>query len=321
MPSPGTFHITVEPHENGKRLDAFLSDSFDDCSRSFLSHLIQSNFITVDGTARKPAYRVQTHNRVAVVIPPPEPSRLVPEALHLDVLHDEADLLVLNKAPGVVVHPAPGHAAGTIVNALLHRYPDIGPIGAERRPGIVHRLDKDTSGVMLVAKTATAHAHLTRQFARRRVGKTYLALVYGVPAEPRGSVVLSIGRHPSDRKRMSVASRRARKAETAWEVRERYDGISLLALTLKTGRTHQARVHCAAMGHPIVGDPVYGRRKAPKTLPPAVSAAIRECRRQMLHAWRLTFHHPSRHCEVAFEAPLASDMATLIDNLRTHSQR
>jgi 23S rRNA pseudouridine1911/1915/1917 synthase len=316
MPSPGIFRIHVEPTETGQRLDALIATRIDDCSRSLAAHLIHGGWITVNGAVRKPGYRVHTGDRIDGRIPPPESARVEPEAIELDILYEDGDLVVVNKQPGIVVHPAPGHPSGTLVNALLHHCPAIGPIGFEHRPGIVHRLDKDTSGVLVIAKNAKAHTYLTRQFANRTVHKIYLALVLGQMPQARGKIELSLGRHPTDRKRISTRTRRPRMAVTTWQVRENFGEISLLELVLKTGRTHQARVHVAAIGHPIIGDPVYGRRKSLQGLSKPVRDLSHDIQRQMLHAWRLTCLHPLSSQPIQFEAPIPADMRILIDKLR-----
>jgi 23S rRNA pseudouridine1911/1915/1917 synthase len=245
-----------------------------------------------------------------------------PEFILIEIIYQDDQIVVINKPPGLVVHPAPGHADGTLVNALLHHCPDLGAIGGEVRPGIVHRLDKDTSGTMVIAKNSAAHEELSRQFKAREVEKKYLALVYGTPQSDTGSVRLPIGRHPVDRKRMSTTTRKGRDAETTWQVCERFPGITLLELNLKTGRTHQIRVHCAAIGHPVVGDPVYRPRKLfadsgslLAEIPPPVVSALKSISRQMLHAWRLSFTHPSEKILLAFESPMPPDMADVIDLL------
>jgi 23S rRNA pseudouridine1911/1915/1917 synthase len=219
-----------------------------------------------------------------------------------------------------VVHPAPGHACGTLVNALLNHCPDLGGIGAELRPGIVHRLDKDTSGTLVVAKNAVAIDNLSAQFKNRSVRKDYLALVRGEMAADSGAIRLPIGRHPEDRKRMSTRSRKSREAETVWRVARRWRGCTLLELHLKTGRTHQIRVHCAAIGRPIVGDSVYGRRKATADSV-EIQALFASARRQMLHAWRLEVAHPRTGEPMRFESPLPEDMERLIAKLEAGSSK
>lgn len=316
MPSTGVFHIVVDPVDAGTRLDLLVASRVSALTRSQAAVLIQHGQITVNGLSKKPGYRLRASDEITGRIPPPADSVVTPEPLALDILHEDDDVIVLNKPAGVVVHPAPGHASGTLVNALLYHCPTIGPIGGELRPGIVHRLDKDTSGILVVAKNAAAHAHLAGQFAARSIRKIYLAVVFGEMADDSGVIGLPIGRHPVDRKRMSISSRKPRMAETRWEVRERFKGLTLVELNLKTGRTHQARVHCAAINHAILGDPVYAGRKVNRGPTAATLVLIRQVKRQMLHAWRLTCTHPSRLVPVVFEAPLPQDMDQLIVHLR-----
>ncbi|MFZ0613193.1 MAG: RluA family pseudouridine synthase [Desulfobacterales bacterium] len=316
MPATGPFHFVVETVDAGMRLDLSVAAHVSALTRSQAAALIQQGRITVNDRPKKPGYRLQAADRIAGCIPPPVDAVAQPEPLALDILHEDDDMIVLNKSAGVVVHPAPGHASGTLVNALLYHCPGIGPIGGELRPGIVHRLDKDTSGVLVVAKNAAAHAHLSAQFAARGICKIYLAIVYGEMAGNSGVIELPIGRHPVDRKRMSIRSRKPRVAETRWKVHERFKGLTLVELNLKTGRTHQARVHCAAVNHPILGDPVYAGRNTSRGFPAALGAHFRQTKRQMLHAWQLTCLHPGRLAPVFFEAPLPQDMNQLIAHLR-----
>ena len=235
-----------------------------------------------------------------------------PEPIPIDILYQDNDIIVLNKQPGMVVHPAPGHYSGTLVNALLYHCPELEGIGGEIRPGIVHRLDKDTSGVMVVAKNSVAHHDLALQFKLRHIKKKYLALVYGRMQSESGTVSLPIGRHPVDRKKMSIHSRKSRMAETTWRVRKRFSRATLVELGLKTGRTHQIRVHCAAIKHPVVGDSVYGGRKVEKN---TTNDLLRSVPRQMLHAWQLEFTHPTKQKTLCFEAPIPPDMTDILDNL------
>ena len=316
MTPSDAFHIVVNPGDSGQRLDVFIASRIAGLSRSRSASLILAEYIRVNGGSKKPGYRICIRDQINGIIPEPEPVAISPESMELDIIHEDRDLIVVNKPPGLVIHPAPGHRRGTLVNALLYHCPDIGPIGGELRPGIVHRLDKDTSGVLVVAKNAAAHAHLSAQFSGRTIRKTYLALVLGQMAGDTGKIELPIGRHPVDRKRMSTNSRRARAAETRWRVRDRFNGITYLELNLKTGRTHQARVHCSALQHAIVGDPVYGGCKPTKNMPKAVRDLIKTVHRQMLHAWRLECIHPSGQTPVCFEVPLPEDMADLISRLR-----
>lgn len=314
-------HLQVDSSEVGRRLDLFVAAHVPACSRSFAAHLIGAGHVLVADRAAKPGYRIKSGDRVSVELPPPVSIEAAPEPMDLGILYEDPDLLVIDKKAGVVVHPAPGHASGTLVNALLFHCPDLTGIGGELRPGIVHRLDKDTSGILVVAKNAAAHRHLSAQFKARAVRKQYLALVYGRIAAEKGEIDLPIGRHPTDRKRMSTVSRRSRTAQTLWRVAERFEGATLLEMELKTGRTHQIRVHCAALGHPVVGDPVYGNRRG-RRLHRTVAAGdlLSDARRQMLHALRLTLVHPRSGQRLCFESPLPDDMAALLANLRERHQ-
>ena len=302
------------------RVDVFLAAHLPGCSRSFASQLLSSGQFKINGKDAKPGHRLKIGDIVAGSIPAPRPCGYQPEPIPLQILHEDAHILVVDKPPGLVVHPAPGHYSGTLVNGLLHHCPDLGGIGAELRPGIVHRLDKDTSGALVVAKTSAALENLAGQFKNRTVRKDYLALVHGGMAAASGTIRLPIGRHPVDRKRMSTRSRRSREAETAWRVVRHWASCSLLELNLKTGRTHQIRVHCAAIGRPIVGDPVYGRRKACGGSP-EVQAMLGSVRRQMLHAWRLEIVHPHTGEPMRFESPLPEDMKELIAKLEAGSRK
>lgn len=301
----------------GKRADVFLVSFLSDRSRAFISEMIRKGDICVNGQRKKPAYILKTGDNIEGCIPDPEPADIEAQPIALDILYEDEHLLVIDKAAGIVVHPAPGHAQGTIVNAVLYHCPNMGEIGGKIRPGIVHRLDKDTSGLLVIAKNDAAHQHLAMQFKARTIQKQYLALVHGCPERNAGTISLSIGRHPTDRKKMSVISRKSRIAETVWTVTERFSEASLLMVGLKTGRTHQIRVHCAAIGHPIIGDTVYGGRK--KSHSPDISVLLQAVSRQMLHAWHLEFEHPRTHQPLCFEAPIPQDMKTLIENLRTPS--
>ncbi len=299
----------------GARADLFISQMLADCSRSRAADLIRRGCVRINDSVKKPGYRLQAGERVSVTLPVPAPAVHRPEAIPLHVLYEDAHLLVVNKPPGMVVHPAPGHAAGTLVNALLYHCRDLGGIGGEIRPGIVHRLDKDTSGTLVVAKTEPVLNHLAAQFKHRKVQKIYRAIVFGQVEKAEGEITLDIGRHPVHRKQMSVRSRRSRTAHTRWVVSRRLSGATLLDVHLMTGRTHQIRVHLAAIGHPIVGDDVYGGRKAGQRLGSLFPG--RPCRevvaRQMLHAWRLGFEHPETGRKMAFESPLPTDMATVVN--------
>jgi len=318
MPFGNDFTILVQEADSGLRLDLLVASHVSDCSRAVVSGLIRDGEIRVQGVEKKPGYRVKTGDEIYGRIPPAEPLALVPEPIEIDILFEDRHLIIINKPPGLVVHPAPGHFTGTLVHGLLYHRPQLEGIGGERRAGIVHRLDKDTSGILVVAKSVAAHQHLSGQFKSRKVQKDYLALVHGAMQSDSGTISLPIGRHPVDRKRMSTVSRKSRSAATIWRIRERFRAATLLDVNLKTGRTHQIRVHCAAIRHPIIGDDVYGARRTRKILSKKNDAAnvLGAVSRQMLHAYRLEFLHPAREITVSFESPVPQDMQAVINALR-----
>lgn len=317
MPDGNVFTLLVAEHDAGKRFDAFVAASVPACSRNLAAHLIAKGDIRVQGAVKKPGYRLRSGDDICGVIPPPEPVSFAPEPMDLDILYEDAHLLVVNKPAGLVVHPAPGHHTGTLVNGILHHCPGLEGIGGKIRPGIVHRLDKDTSGSLVVAKNVIAHEALSLQFRSRQVRKIYLAMVYGTPRTEAGEISLPIGRHPVHRKKMSAAARQGREARTLWKVRERFQGLTLLEVALRTGRTHQIRVHCSAIHHPIVGDDLYAHRGAGKHLGSDAARAVRTASRQMLHAWQLGFTHPVTQKAVDFESPVPPDMENLLLALRS----
>jgi 23S rRNA pseudouridine1911/1915/1917 synthase len=290
------------------RLDRWLTAQLGTLSRARVQALIAAGRITVDGAPARASERVRAGQRVVVVIPPPVPAIPRPEALALDVVYEDRDLLVLDKPPGLVVHPAPGHAGGTLVNALLHHCRDLGGVGGVERPGIVHRLDKETSGLMVVAKHDAALLALAAQFPAGRVGKTYLALVHGEPARAAGTIAAAIGRHAVDRKRMAANPVRGKPAVSHYRVVAAAGGLALLRVRIETGRTHQFRVHLAHLGHPVAGDPVYGNRARDRLLPSCPA-------RQMLHAAELEFDHPSDGRRLLFKRPPPADMRALLQRL------
>lgn len=303
----------------GERLDRFLSARFGDLSRSRIKSLIEQGLASRDGrVVREPAEPVRAMARYTLVIPPPIPSRPQAQSLDLAILFEDRDLIVLDKPAGLVVHPAPGHADGTLVNALLaHCGSDLPGIGGELRPGIVHRLDRDTSGVMVVAKSDRALTALSAAFAARDLDRAYLALAWGLPAPASGEIEGAVGRDPRDRKRMAITGR-GRYALTRYTTRRSWHAaVSLLECRLATGRTHQIRVHLASEGHPLVGDPVYLRRTpaSARALPAEARAALLDFPRQALHAARLGFRHPVSGEDLAFETPMPDDMARLLTML------
>ncbi len=292
--------------EEGERLDKWLAVQLSDRSRAEIQRWIAAGRVTVRGKTCKASYRVAAGDEIAVHVPPVESYEVEPEPIALEILYEDDDLLVVNKPAGMVVHPAAGNWHGTLVNAVLHHCPDLEGVGGVQRPGIVHRLDKDTSGLILVAKNDRAHRALQAQFKQRQVEKTYLALVYGHVSPPKGEIEAPIGRDPRQRKRMAVvSSAQGRPALTRYEVSSYYRGCSLLACQPLTGRTHQIRVHLAHLKHPIVGDPVYGGRREPDVV----------CPRQFLHAYRLRFRLPSTGQEMQFTAPLPADLQAVLDRL------
>jgi 23S rRNA pseudouridine1911/1915/1917 synthase len=287
----------VDARAAGDRLDLFLASELPHLSRSRLQTLIKQGHVTLDGRTVKPGEKLRKGALVSVTEPPAEPSLLEPEEIPLNVLFEDTDLLVINKPPGLVVHPAAGHARHTLVHALLAHCSSLSGIGGEQRPGIVHRLDKDTSGCLVVAKNDLAHAHLSRQFAGRSVVKIYLALAQGYFETVRHGVIDNmIGRHPVDRKKMAVLVRGGRSSRTTWRVVQDLPGVgSVVECTLHTGRTHQIRVHLKHLGHPLLGDPLYAPRM------------VGHYPRQMLHAWQLGFTHPRTSLPMHFSSPLPED--------------
>jgi 23S rRNA pseudouridine1911/1915/1917 synthase len=310
--------FAVTESEAGHRLDTVVVARLPTLSRSRGTRLIRAGHITVNGLIKKPGYLTKPGDIVRSEVPSPEPITCSPEEIPLSILYEDGDVIVLNKPPGLVVHPGAGHKSRTLVNALLFHCADLEGIGGEDlRPGLVHRLDKDTSGTMVVAKNDMAHESLKHQFKKRQVQKRYLALVYGDIKASAGVIDLPIGRHPIDRKKMSTDSRRSRSTETRWKIKEAFSGVTLLEIDLKTGRTHQVRVHCAAIGHAVVGDAKYGGKRRWKELPSQdLRNILKSVKRQMLHARQLTFLHPRTEKSMSFESPLATDMACVLDALR-----
>ncbi|MFH1477892.1 MAG: RluA family pseudouridine synthase [Verrucomicrobiota bacterium] len=297
----------------GTRLDIWLTrqaiaDQAIAWSRARIQSLIHDAHVTVNGQIIKEHHKVRPGDIVKLVIPPPVTTALIPEAIPLDILYEDADLLVINKPAGLVVHPAAGHASGTLVNALLYYCGSLTAIGGEQRPGIVHRLDRDTSGIMVVAKSDRALAGLMNQFKQRTIRKNYVALVWGHPIPARGTIETLIGRHRADRKKMSARPKTGRVAVTHYELMECFGDVSLVRIRLETGRTHQIRVHMAHRGFPVVGDAQYGVR-ARRVLPASIG-------RQMLHAETLAFVHPVTGKPLTFTAPWPADLQALAEALR-----
>ncbi len=285
-------------------------------TRSMARRLIEAGQVTVDGTKEKPSLKLRGGEKVVVTIPPPVPAEPAAETIPLEILYEDSDLVVVNKPAGMVVHPGAGNASGTLVNALLGHCHDLSGIGGELRPGIVHRIDKDTTGLLVVAKNDPAHRSLSQQFKDHTIKRVYLALVFGSPKADKGRIESAIGRHPVDRKRMSGTARRGKKAVTHWQAVSRYLGVTLMRLKLETGRTHQIRVHLCEAGHPLVGDTVYGGSGRLATIQDTqLRELIKGMGRQALHAKTLGFIHPATGEYLEFDTELPTDMVRIIDYL------
>lgn len=308
--------VTVDAEYHGARLDAFLAALLPDRSRSQIQRLIKEGLVAGSAGALRPSTPVRTGQHFTIDLPEPAAARALPEDLPLSILYEDADLVVLDKPAGMVVHPAAGHESGTLVNALLHHVDDLSGVGGELRPGIVHRLDRGTSGVMVAAKHDRAHQELARQFHDREVDKEYIALVWGVVQAGR-RIDAPIGRDPSNRQKMSTRARHARSAVTRVTRAEHLKGVSLLSVAIATGRTHQIRVHLSAIGHPIVGDPAYGgvHRRVAHDL-----RAVQRLERPFLHAARLAFRHPADGRRMELTSPLPDDLQSILDEIRERQQ-
>jgi 23S rRNA pseudouridine1911/1915/1917 synthase len=315
-PKPGVFAVRLKATRDatGLRLDVWLAGRLPELSRSWIQSLIKSGHVTVGGKQMRPHAKVIKAMEVDVDIPDPQaPPQLTAENIPLDILYEDAEIIVVNKPAGLVVHPAAGHSAGTLVNALLYRCRDLAGIGGEIRPGLVHRLDKDTTGALVVAKNERSMKKLANQFKKRRVHKEYVAVVAGTPRPSAGRIETLIGRSIHDRKKMSTKpATGGRIAITRYEVAESFGRTSLVRLTIETGRTHQIRVHMAHIGHPVLGDKQYGNSMRGLNLPIVLN-------RQMLHAEVLSLQHPTQNRKIEFRAPLPEDMLVLLAELRKTS--
>lgn len=287
--------LTISPEQAGQRLDRALAQALPSFSRARLQTLIRAGSVTVNGKAARPRDPVRTGDAVEVREPEVEKIEAQPEPMELDILFEDDDLLVLNKPAGLVVHPGAGQQKHTLVNALLAHCKNLSGIGGKERPGIVHRLDKDTSGVLVIAKNDAAHRGLSKQFAERTTGKTYLALVAGTPRQSSGTIDAPIARHPVHRKKMSIARRGGRSAKTEYRALRSSSETTLVECVIHSGRTHQIRVHLHHLGHPVLGDKLYAGKRAG------------DFPRQMLHAWKLSFRHPRTGEPMSFTAPIPQD--------------
>lgn len=310
-PDPSFSHekdtLSIQADEAGQRLDRYLVSKLTAISRTRAQQLIADGLVLVNGSPSKPGYALRIGDEIQILSPGQNQraSGIKPQSLPLDVVYEDQDLLIINKAAGMVVHPAPGHNDDTLVNALLARYPDIHWDTADRRPGIIHRLDKDTSGLIIVARNIATQAALVEQMKRHEIVKRYLALVEGVVALDQGSIDAPIGRDPRHRQQMTITAVSSREARTHFRVLERFARHTLILLELETGRTHQIRVHLKAIGHPIVGDAVYGSANTIRGL---------SLKRQFLHAYQLKFTHPITGASIDVEVPLPDDLQAVLND-------
>lgn len=297
---------TIEAEQAGERIDRFLQAGNPDMSRAKIQKLIQDGFVTVNHSVVKSNYKLRNRDVIEFTIPEPTEVNIEAEDIALDILYEDSDMIIINKARGMVVHPAPGNYTGTLVNALLYHCDDLSGINGELRPGIVHRLDKDTSGVMVAAKNDISHQSLAIQIGEKTATRTYLTIVHGNMREDTGTVNAPIGRHPTDRKQMAVVEKNSKHAVTHFRVLERFGQYTFLECKLETGRTHQIRVHMAYIGHPVVADPKYNRSKVPFAI-----------KGQALHSAELRLKHPASGEEMVFTAPMPTDMEKILHKLRS----
>jgi 23S rRNA pseudouridine1911/1915/1917 synthase len=308
--------LTVSPEADRERLDRFVTVRTG-ISRSQVKHLVERSLIVINGRAAlKTGHLVRAGDRVEVTVPQPETEELLPEDIQLQVLYHDRHLVVVDKPAGMVVYPAAGHGRGTLMNALRYRFTHLATIGAPLRPGVVHRLDKETSGVMVVALSDRAYYGLVAQFRERSIERAYVALIFGNPRNASGEISLSIGRSPADRKKMSTRSRRGKQAKTSWKAVRHFGDAAMVEARLSTGRTHQVRVHFAALGHPVLGDRTYGKKTSLTRASGKISFP-----RQMLHAAFLGFTHPVTGKRLQFSAPLPPDMAHALSLLASLNHR
>lgn len=300
----GLIEIYVD-EEDGERLDAYLSNELDEVSRTYLQRLIKDNYVVVNGVHKKASYLVKEGDNINVELPEPKKLELIPENIPLDIIYQDSDLVVINKPQNLVVHPAPGNYTGTLVNALLYHIDSLSSINGVIRPGIVHRLDKDTSGLLLVAKNDFSHRELSNQLKDRKVHREYIALVNGVLQKDEGEINLPIGRDPNNRKKMTVINTNSKEAITNYWVLERFNKYTLIKVRLQTGRTHQIRVHLSHLKHSVVGDPLYSSGKNEFGLD-----------KQLLHARKIGFTHPRTKEEMEFECNIPEQFNEIVNNLK-----
>ena len=313
--------LTVPPDAEGERLDRFLAAAQPDLTRSAVQGMIRDGEVTVNGLPVRSSLRLRPGDQVNMRMPAPRTLALAPEPIPLAIVYEDEHLAVIDKPAGMVVHPGAGVSHGTLVHALLHRYPELADVGGEGRPGIVHRLDKDTSGLLVVARSARAYRELVEALQSHTVRRVYGALVWGEPRDREGTLVTRIGRHPRERQRMAVLRQGGKEARTHWQVAERFGAASRLEIDLETGRTHQIRVHLAHLGHPVIGDPLYGGRgknqlSADSAQRSLADAVLRTLSRQALHAASLALTHPVSGRPLIFEAPWPADMNEALTRLR-----
>lgn len=319
-------NLTVPEAGDGERLDRWLAAAEADLTRNAIQGMISDGLVTVNGLAVRASLKLRPGDKVRLSLPEPRTVALAAEEIPLAIVHEDEHLVVIDKPAGMVVHPGAGVSSGTLVHALLHRYPGIADVGGEARPGIVHRLDKETSGLMVVARSALAYRTLVEALQNHTVKRTYGALVWGEPRADRGEIDTRIGRHPRDRQRMAVLRQGGKEARTRWQVSERFGPAARLTIELETGRTHQIRVHMAHLGHPVIGDPLYGGRgKNQLSLDSAqrslAEALLRTLPRQALHAAALVLTHPVTGHPLAFESPWPADMHQALTMLRQFTEQ
>jgi len=307
-----TLNFIVSKEEALKRLDVFLTGKLTGLTRSGIKKLFSEDKVLVNGRPAKAGQKIRFNEGVSVMVPERAPLTLNPEEMPLDVLYEDDDVLVINKGAGIAVHPGAGRTSGTLANAIIGHTRNVSKIGGELRPGIVHRLDKDTTGVLVVAKTDPSHISLSKQFKDHTTSRTYLALVWGAFKESEGSIDIPLGRDLTHRKKISPRTRKARVALTNYRVLKSYPQLTLLEITPRTGRTHQIRAHLSAINHPVVGDQVYGRKKAAQGLPKTLDDALRKVKRQLLHAQKLGFIHPLKGTYMEFKAEPPKDMDEIL---------